>query len=165
MTGITNEQIGRLAQLIAATDFSLEVGAPFNRPLFRAVALGDKYPVADLLVDTLDASDRPTGFFLVQVKGTRATQPHAPRLPIDVPLERFNQLVRLPLPAYLVAVDVALGRSFLVGASRRRKRAVASVAKEFPLRQDSVKIALYRELMGYWATREGPRHTSEFHDG
>lgn len=161
----TNEQIGRLAQLIASTDFSREVGAPFNRPLFRAVSLGDKYPVADLLVDLLDTSDRPVGFFLVQVKGTRATRPDAPRLPIDVSLEQFNLLVRLPLPTYLVAVDVTTGRSFLAAASRTRKRAVASVTKEFPLLQDSVKIALYRELPEYWSTREGPRHSSEFHDG
>ena len=162
---MTNEQIGRLAQWIVATDFSREVGVPFNRPLFRAVPLGDKYPVADLLVDILDTSDRPMGFFLVQVKGTRATQTTAPRLPIDVPLERFNRLVRLPLPAYLVAVDVASGQSFVVSAIRHRKRAVASVTKEYPLQQESVRMALYRELRAYWATREGPRHTSEFHDG
>jgi hypothetical protein len=161
---MTPDQIGRLAEAISVAHFERAVGPPFGRPLFRAVRLGDKYPTADLLVDVLDPEDRPTGFFFVQVKGTTTASRTAPRITIDVPVEQFNRLVRLPAPAYLLAVDVAAELVYLRAVCRPRKTAVASVTKAFPLADDAVRMRLYREVCSFWAARRRPRHTSEFDD-
>ena len=106
------DQIGRLAEALAIAQFAKFVGAPYNRPLFRAIALGDKYPAADMLVDVIDPRDETTGFFFLQIKGTGTASPTAPRIAIDVSLERFNRLVRLPAPSYLLVVDTVSEQAY-----------------------------------------------------
>ena len=154
----TSDQIGRLAEVLATAEFSRAVGGPFGRPLFRVTSLGDKYPAADFLVDVLDAKDFALGYFFVQVKGTATERRAFPRLPVSVSADRFNRLVRLPAPTYLVgvnvpvegAVDLEGGVSFLVGANRPRKSGVSSITKAYSLRQDAVMIQLYREVLDFW---------------
>ncbi len=164
MAKMTTDQIGRLAESIAVAHFLKVVGHPFGRPLFRVVSLGDKYPAADVLVDVIDPYDQTTGFFFVQVKGTTIASPTPPRVTVDVPPDRFNRLVHLPAPAYLLAVDTASEQAFLRAACQSRKTAVTSVTKAFPLADDGVKIALYREVCGFWAARKKPKHVSGFED-
>ena len=132
------EDIGRMAE--RATEFTLlrGVGIPFRRPLFRVVLLGDKYPTADFLVDALAADGTVCGPFFIQVKGTAGASRTAPRITVDVELEDFNRLVRLAIPAYLVAVDVRTAGVYLAAACRQRAKAVASVTKAFPLTDDAV---------------------------
>jgi hypothetical protein len=161
---MTPDQIGRLAESIAVAHFLKVVRSPFGRPLFRTVSLGDKYPAADILVDVIDPNDRPTGFFFVQVKGTTTASSTAPRITVDVPLDRFNRLVWLPAPAYLVVVDIASEQAYLRAACKPRKTAISSVTKAFPIADDGVKIALYREVCGFWAARKKPKHVSGFED-
>lgn len=78
-------------------------------------------------------------------------------------MTRFNRLVRLPIPAYLVAVDIQTEQSYLVAACRTRKAAIASVTRAFPLSNEAVKIELYREICAFWTTRRS-RRTSRFID-
>jgi hypothetical protein len=51
MSFSTSDQIGTIAELLARTELSRPVVGRYRRPLFRAVPLGDKYPVTDLIVD------------------------------------------------------------------------------------------------------------------
>src|SRR5437879_1246 len=101
MAKMTSDQIGQLAERIADVALLLSVSKPYNRPLFRTVLLGDKYPTADILVDTLGSDGTVTGHCFVQVKGTANASPTASRIAVDVELAHFNRLVRLPIPAYL----------------------------------------------------------------
>lgn len=165
MAKVNVDQIGHLAEVISDLHFSRAVGSPFARVLFRTAHLGDKYPTVDYLVDVLDAGSSSTGFFFLQVKGTASASRTAPRLAIDVTLERFNQLVRLPAPAYFVAVDITSEEAYLVAAYRTRKAAVASVTKAFPLSDAAVKIALYREVAEFWTSHRPLRRQSRFQDG
>lgn len=85
---MTNDQIGDLAERVAAVDLTRPVGSAYERPLFRVAPLGGKYPTVDFLVDALDDRDAAIGFFFAQVKGTAASDPPAPRLAIDVRRDR-----------------------------------------------------------------------------
>ena len=159
------DQIGRLAEAIAIVQFAKFVGTPYNRPLFRATLLGEKYPAADMLVDVIGPRDETTGLFFLQIKGTAIASLTAPRIAIDVSLERFNRLVQLPAPSYLLVVDTVSEQAYLCAASKSRNKAVASVTKAFPLGEDRVKIGLYREVCGFWKARRLPKHISGFGDG
>jgi hypothetical protein len=145
----TSDQIGSFAELVARTDLSRPVAGNYHRPLFRVTALGEKYPTVDLIVDVLGADDVSLGFFFAQVKGTASGSPAAARLPVDVDLEKFNRLVRVPAPAFLIGVDVIAEVSYLVAAYRTRVTQVSSMTKAFSLRDPRVKIALYREVLAF----------------
>jgi len=164
MAKMTNDEIGHAAEVVANLHLTRLVGPPFNRVLFRVVHLGAKYPTADYLVDALATGGTPLGHFFVQVKGTMTASTTAPRLTIDVERDQFNRLVRFPVPAYLLGVDIRAEQSYLVAACRRRRQAVSSVTKAFPLYGDAGKIALYREVAAFWATYRPTRRASRFHD-
>jgi hypothetical protein len=164
MAKLSTDYVGDLAERLADIALFLPVGKPFNRPLFRLVALGKKYPTADFLVDALDSNDTVLGYFFIQVKGTAQASPTAPRITIDVERDQFNRLVRLPIPAYVIAVDIQTEQSYLIAACRTRRTAVSSVTKAFPLSDDAVKIALYREVTAFWSQHLSTRRTSNFHD-
>jgi hypothetical protein len=164
MPPLTPDQIGRLAELVAATDLSRPVMGRYHRPLFRATWLGDKYPAVDFLVDVLGRKDTSLGFFFAQVKGTAPARAQAARLSIDVPRERFNQLVRLPVPTYLIGVDVNAEVSYLVAAHRSRRARVSGMTKAYCLRDDAVKIGLYREVLGFWQANKATLQRTGFKD-
>jgi hypothetical protein len=160
----TNDQIGRLAELIAATDLSRPVRGRYRRPLFRAIPLGDKYPTIDILVDVLGRNDVSLGFFFVQVKGTTMSTPAHGRLPVGVALDRYNKLVRIPAPTYLIGVDVSAETAYLVAAHRPRKADVFTITKAFCLREDGVKIQLCQEVLAFWEAHKPMLQQTRFHD-
>jgi hypothetical protein len=147
---MTNDQIGRLSELVAARDLSWPVRGRYKRPLFRATPLGDKYPTVDFLVDILDRKDASRGFFFAQVKGTASATPTQARLPVEVKADRYNLLVRLPAPTFLIGVDVVAEKSYLVATPRARQIKVSSISKDYCLRDDAVKIGLYTEIIEFW---------------
>jgi hypothetical protein len=98
------------------------------------------------------------------VKGTATASLTAPRLTVDVGVDSFNRLVRLTVPTYLAAVDLSQKQVYLVAAHRRRKKAVSSVPKSYPLSRDAVKIDLHREVTAFWAPHLATRRTSRFSD-
>jgi hypothetical protein len=146
---LTTDQTGDLGQLIAAVDLSRPVMGHHQRPLFKPVFLGDKYPAVDLLVDVLAADASSIGFFFVQVKSTAAAWKDSSRLLIDVEKNTYNQFTRLPIPTYLTGVDVPRETSYVVAAYRPRTSRLSSVSKAFGLRDDAVKIGLYKEVIEY----------------
>jgi hypothetical protein len=110
----------------------------------------------DLLVEALSARGEVRGFFFAQVKGT-AQSVSGTRLPIGLSPDAFNRLVGYPAPTYLVVADVRMGQSYVVAAHRRRTRWLSSVGRELPLHSDATRIALYREVVGFWTGRRNPR--------
>ncbi len=148
---MSQNQIGNLGELLAETEFCRPVGKKYNRPLFRANNLGQKYPVVDFVVDLLDSNERSIGFFYVQVKST-----HNPsvgdrrRLPIECPYHKYNAMVNLPVPTYLVGVDVSKDTLYILAANRTLNRKLSSIGKLHDLSADDIKVSLYKEVLSYW---------------
>ncbi len=150
MIELTGDQIGRHGELVAAGDLSRPVMGRYRRPLFRAAQLGEKYPTVDFLVDTLGRGDVSLGFFFVQVKATSEAVEDDPRLPVDLPIDRFNRLVRMPAPTFVIGVDLNLERSYLVSAHKTRKTRVSSITKSYCLRDDRVKDHPFNNFL-FWS--------------
>lgn len=164
MISLTNDQVGRLAELIVGRDLSQPVRGRYRRPLFRATSLCEKYPTADFIVDVLDRSDESLGFFFVQVKGTATVTPPTARLLIDVSVARFNRLVRLSAPTYLIGVDVIGEFSYIVAAHKARTAPVSSITRAFCLHDEDVTITLYREVLAFWKANRPILHQTRFKD-
>jgi hypothetical protein len=166
MFRLTADQTGDLGELVVAIDLSRPVRGRYRRPLFRATHLGGKYPTVDFIVDVLAADSTALGFFFVQVKSTASAPPTGARLPLTaVSAERYNQLAGIPAPTYLVGVDVTTETSYLVAAHRARKTPLTSITKAHPLRDDAVKIGLYREVLAFWKSSRPALQRTRFHDG
>lgn len=113
--------------------------------------MGDKYPGIDFMVDVLEVGGARRGFFFVQVKGTTRSTDAGKRLPIAIPLARYNHLATFPVPTYLVGVDVRSASSYIVAAHRPRDSGVYSITRAYPLASDSTRIALHEEVASFWA--------------
>lgn len=161
---MTSNQIGELAELFAAIDLTRPVGGRYQRPLFRATSLGGKYPTVDFLVDVVDEKDMAIAFFFAQVKGTGVARPSDARLPVEVTRDRYNALVRLPAPTFLIGVDIHAEESFLVAAHRARRAKVSSIAKAYGLRDDAVRIRPYEEVLSYWDANRPALQRTQFKD-
>jgi hypothetical protein len=165
MSFLTGDQIGSFAELLAMTDLSRPVVGRYRRPLFRVTALGAKYPAVDFLIDVLDANDDSLGFFFAQVKGTsKKISGTSARLAVNVELESFNRLVRVPAPAYLIGVDVNAEASYLVAAYRTRANDVSSITRAFPLADPIVKMNLYQEVLAFWRANRPLLQRTQFKD-
>ena len=88
----------------------------------------------------------------------------SPPAPVDIPADRFNQMVRLPVPAYVIGVDLVTEESFLVVATKTRRARVSGLSRAYPLADDRVKIGLYREVSAYWAAHKSLRTRTGFRD-
>lgn len=161
---MSSDQIGRLAEFVAAVDLSRTVRRHYRRPLFRATFLGEKYPTVDLIVDALDHHDQSLAFFFVQVKGTSTAVPGASRLPIDIDAVKYNRLVRLPAPSFVIGVDVPAETSYIAAAHAVRPAGVSSIAKTYCLGEDRIKIKLYKEVLGFWKVNRPFLQRTEFKD-
>ena len=165
MAKLSKDQIGELGELLAAADLSRPAAGRFGRPLFRATSLGGKYPTVDFLVDLLADDDATVGFFLAQVKATNhVAAPTRKRLPVTVPKRKLKELARLPVPAYLIGVDIRSEMSYLVAAQRIRREPVSSITKAYNIADDSVKIALYEEVLSFWNTVKNISYRTRFTD-
>jgi hypothetical protein len=161
---MTSDQIGRLAELIAAKDLAKPVRRHYRRPLFRATFPGEKYPTVDFIVDALDRNDQSLAFFFIQVKGTATADITHERLAIGVPADRYNRLARLPAPTYVVGVDVIAESSFIVAANRPRTTDLTSIAKTYCLGEDRVRIDLYKEVLEFWIRNRPALGRTRFKD-
>jgi hypothetical protein len=120
-----------------------------GQPLFRPVALGQKWPVADFAVEL---ADKPGCFFLVQVKATQKPIKKIKkknRLPLDVKSDRIKLLVGSPIPAYLVAVHDKSMKAFLVAP--RIPKHIHHIATTSSLGDKKVRDKLYQEVASFWA--------------
>jgi hypothetical protein len=162
---LTKDLSGDMGEYLVATDFSRPVKGRYKRPLFRPTILGGKYPTIDLIIDVL-APDSKTrlGFFFVQIKSIQSCALSTPRLPVKVPRIKFNDLVDIQAPTYLVGVDIDSETTYLVGAYRQRSLSVSSISKSFKLKDDDVRIDLYKEVLEYWKVNSPKVKSKNFND-
>ena len=160
------DQVGRLGEKLVEAALSRSVRGRFNRPLFRVVHLGEKYPIADLLVSVLNSKDFPTCFFLVQIRSTdKGPLAHEDPLGVRIPEKKLRQLAKLPMPTYLVAVDIRREQSFIVSAWRGKKGGIKKVLRRFDLSKESIRIELYNEVMEFWKKAALAKRKSRFTNG
>ncbi len=165
MGRVSADDIGEFGEQLVAVELSRPVRRRSRCPLFRARHLGDKYPTVDFIVEVLLPSGLSGGFFFAQVKSTGHHRASVrPRLPVAVSKSRFNALVKLPAPTYVIGVDVNSERSYVVAAHKVRAAAVATISKAFNLRDDAVKSDLYREVRHYWQENRPTYFESRFVD-
>lgn len=164
MAYLTTGQSGNLGELLASVHLSRPVGGQYRRALFQATRLGGTYPTVDLLVDVLDPVGEPVGFFFAQVKATQWGSRGSTRLPLTVDPGRYRRLTRLRAPAYLIGLDLGAERSYIVAATPPAPAALAGISRDFPLTDDKIRVALYREVVSFWKGLARP-HTSEFRNG
>lgn len=161
---LTTDQTGDIGELIAALDISRPVMGRYKRALFKPTHLGGKYPTVDFIVDVLATDSTSLGFFFMQVKSTTPASATTARLSIDIGREKFNRLAKIPAPTYLVGVDINLETSYLVTAYKPRGTQVSSITKAFSLRDDSVKINLYKEVIEFWVVNRPALQRTWFKD-
>ena len=136
-------------------------GAP--GPAFRPYFLGDKWPVADFIVELIGVT-AATPYFFVQVKATRAGYTkQRRRLRITVNSGSVASLAAYPAPTYIVGIDEETREGFLVSARRGRSTNVSSVSTQFPLNA-AIRRALWEEVKGYWDALPAPGLDSQFAD-
>ena len=154
----TTDQIGEVGELLAALALSRPVLGRYGRALFRPTHLGGKYPVADFLVDALSPSGDSVGVFFVQVKST--TKPGSSRrLPAKATAVALDRLGRLPIPAYVVGVDLVAAEAYIAAGFGPSPARPHGITRRFPLSSDAVRIELYREVTSHWAGRRRPSKT------
>jgi hypothetical protein len=161
MAELTTNQSGDLGELWARVHLSRPVGGRFRRALFQATPLGGKYPTVDLIVDVLDPDSEPIGFFFAQVKATQAASRGGAQQSLTVDAERYRRLTRLRAPAYLIGVDIGDARSYITAATPPAPGALPSIPRDYPLTDDKIRVALYREVVSFWGRRPRPQR-SEF---
>ena len=106
--------------------------------------------MVDFIVDVLGPADDSLGFFFVQVKATSASHPASRCLRLQIDRAKYNKLVRIPVPTFLIGVETNSERSFVVAAVRPKGRSLSSISKRFDLADDEVRIGLYKEVIGFW---------------
>ena len=162
---LTPDQIGRLGALIVEIGFSRPVLGKYKRGLFRPTFLGDKYPSVDYVIDVITPTGETVGFFFVQVRATMQEQASETRLGIKVDADKYERLVALPIPTYLIGVDLTQEAGYIIAASRPRNGGVSSITTKFDLTDDGVRERLYEEVCGFWSQYKKSNFQSEFHDG
>ena len=162
-THTSRDQIGDVGELVTALALSRPVMGRFRRPLCRPTRLGAKYPAADFLVDALSPDSRSAGFFFVQVKSTN--KPGSPaRLPLTANAAKLATLSRMPVPTYVIGVNVKVEEAFIAAAFGPRQVRPHSITKRFPLSADTVIVDLYREVLTHWTTRSRRPTKTRFTD-
>lgn len=116
-------------------------------PLFRSARLGDKWPVADFVVELID---RPGCFGLLQVKGTRAGLDARGRLPVKVSHSALAALTAAPVPTYVVGVDEPTEEAYIVAAHGPVEAGMSSVPTLHPLSDAGTRSALRDDLVRFW---------------
>lgn len=118
-------------------------------PLFDPTFLGDKYPTVDFLVDILDGG-KSVGFFFIQVKATETTTPAATAVAATIKDEKYDMLVGIPVPTFLVGVDSVNERSFIIAATPSTSKP-SSIPMTHDLGLAVVRSRLHKEMVDFWA--------------
>lgn len=106
--------------------------------------------MVDLIVDVLDPAENTLGFFFVQVKSTSVAKSESPTLRIDLDHAKFVMMTSLPVPTFLIGVDIVTEKAFVVAPSKVTRSPFRSITKRHDLMSDSVRISIYKEVMEYW---------------
>ena len=71
------------------------------------------------------------------------------RLSLTIEIERYRRLTRLRAPAYLIGVDVIAERSYILAARPPVTALVPSIPRDYPLTDDKIRVALYKEVLAF----------------
>lgn len=118
-----------------------------ERPLFRPVLLGGKWPVADVAVEL---EGEPGMFFLAQVKTSSRGYTTSERLRIHAPQEGLQSLANAPVPTYIIGVDEPGEKVFLAAVRGTVTRSRASITTAYSVNDASVREKLYQEVRVFW---------------
>ena len=126
-----------------------------ERPIFRPVFLGDKWPTADFLVEL---EGEPGMFFLVQVKtSTRGFTSDRARLLISADQRHLQSLADAPLPTYLVGVDEPGERVYFAAVQGTITSGRTSLSMFYSLKDAGIRERLYAKVKDFW---EGVRNSA-----
>lgn len=122
--------------------------------IFRACALGEKWPVSDYYVE-VDNDDEPF-FFIAQVKSSSRGYDWDGNLKISATREKLNQLATSNAPTFIAGVDIAQEKVYLrpyykkknVGLYKISDNIVLDVNDKPTSKQNLKK--LMREVKRYW---------------
>jgi len=156
-----SDAIGRRGEAILfvlMTEFHSRKG-----PIFRPHFLGEKWPVADYLVE-LERAGSQIPYFFVQVKTTREgyTKRHH-RLKVRVCAKRVAALAAYPAPTYIVGVDEVKEVGYIVSANGERRGHMSSLSTCFPINRPN-RRSLWNEVRAFWRQRRSPALASAFRD-
>jgi hypothetical protein len=119
-----------------------------ERPLFRPVLLGEKWPIADLMVELID---EPGMTFLVQIKtSTRGYTQDRSRLFISADREELQKLANAPLPTYLIGVDEPGQHVYLTAVLGDVATGRTSISVDHSAKDATVHQRLYTEVKEFW---------------
>jgi hypothetical protein len=119
-----------------------------DRPLFRPILLGGKWPIADAAVELVD---QPGMFFLVQVKSSaRGFSTDGSRLRIAADRTDLQMLADAPLPTYLIGVDEPGENVFLAAVHGRIRKGRTSISTKHSLQSSDVRQRLFEKVKTFW---------------
>lgn len=148
-TGVLVNVVGDRGENIfelAITDYS-----QFQRPLFRAAFLGDKWPAVDYLVE-LNGVRGMTPHCFVQVKST-VTAIANNQLEVAFPPKKKRMLVRVPSPTYLVGVHEPTKRAFIIAVTDESNKGIYHIPVTHELTPANLQV-LYDEVRAFWTQQE-----------
>src|SRR5215831_13945251 len=96
--------------------------------IFRPAFLGDKWPLADLIVELID-SPIPGAFFMVQSKATTLgyTKQQPQRVRVAIPKRKVVGFSAFKVPTYVVGVNSNDKRAYLVSTLGPKLKGASSL--------------------------------------
>ena len=155
------ESIGKRGHSIVESrllDFSAT-----GKPLFRLVAIGEKWPTTDLYVELLGAGKKVLPYFFIQVKATKeGFQKKNGNLKVKLKKVDIARLAAIPAPTYLVGVEVTNDRdAFILSVRTTKKKSLSSIPRAHDLSYANLKL-LYNEVKDFWDTNKKKPNKSYF---
>jgi hypothetical protein len=131
--------------------------------LFRPQFLGDKWPIADFIVE-LEGTPGTRPFFLAQVRTTQEGYTvRERRLRVACSTKAIQGLVSYPVPTYLVGIDEAQEVGYIISVNGEELSSLASMSTAYPLDIANM-VRLWDEVNNYWLGGAQPKLTSLFLD-
>lgn len=148
---MNNEQ-GALGEVI----FNIAISRGY---LFRPRALGDKWPVSDFYIESINLGQHY--HFFAQVKSTLQGLDKHGGLKVVINKEKVTQLSQYHAPTYIAGVDIATEKVFLCPASSLLDSNVKSIPTTFELTEDNLGI-LSKEVKRFWDNSDIEGYKSRF---
>jgi Domain of unknown function (DUF4365) len=168
-----NDEKGNLAQDISK--MWLHTWCRNGQPIFSVEFLGAKFEGVDFYVE-LSQLPGIKYFFFVQVKSTGAglTMRSPQRLKIDVKEKQMHHLLKIPIPTYIIGVDLStppgneLNSAYVVYANSIAKTRIRSISTQYSLDKTHVTETLetlWNEVKLFWDIHTMSLIQSAFNDG
>lgn len=165
--GDTSNIIGERGEAIFHSLLTRRVSGkniPADGYLFQPQFLGEKWPLADYIVELRGITPGVKPFFFVQVKATTQGYTQKRRLKVEVEEEKVRGLAAYPAPTYFVGIDEVKERGFIVSANAESLTSFSSLSTEFPLSISGNRRQLWEEVRDFWQIPTQPKLVSAFVD-